>query len=53
MMPFPVTAAAPGRTGAAGFLLPAPGTPAASGQPGFVPGLAVPGLAWPAGPGGT
>jgi hypothetical protein len=42
----------PGRTGAAGFQLPAPGT-AATAQPGFIPGLAVPGLAWPAGPGGT
>ncbi len=50
----PVLRGLPGRTGAAGFTLPSPGTqPASSGTPGFIPGLAVPGLALPAGPGGT
>ncbi len=49
----PVLTGLPGRTGAAGFTLPAQGTPAAAAQPGFIPGLAVPGLAQPAAPGGT
>jgi len=55
-MPFPVSGAVPGRAGAAGFHLPAQGTPPAppaSGAPGFIPGVAEPGFAWPAVPGGT
>jgi hypothetical protein len=53
MLAAPVATAVPGRMGGSGFRLPSQGTVQQSGQPGFVPGLAVPGLAWPAGPGGT
>jgi len=51
MLAAPVSMAVPGRAGGSGYPLPAPGT--VQNTPGFVPGLAVPGLARVGAPGGT